>query len=241
MHWFLLNTHMVIAVTARPRISLHPGPLIVKEGDNVTLPSCHVTGYPKPTVTWRRVSASVSRGRTSVNGSSLMIRSAQKDDSDTYFCEASNLLGSTSATTLLVVVSLPRFTHKPPAKIVTFTGKTMTLNCSAEGDPQPVISWRREGGQLPRDRTVMTDGSLTIKDLRKEDAEVYVCVATSSAVSDVEAQTTVEVLRKYTSDAVRPLVLTCFACFRDNFLVSIIVSFLISFVRDNQIQPNLTD
>ena len=194
-----------VSVTARPRISLHPGPLYVKEGNNVTLPSCHVTGYPKPAVGWKRVSAPLPRGRTSVNGSSLMIRSAQKDDTDTYFCQASNLLGSTSATTFLVVVRLPRFTHKPPAKIVTFTGKTMTLNCSAEGDPQPVISWRREGGQLPRDRTVMTDGSLTIKDLRKEDEGVYVCVATSSAVSDVEAQTTV-VLRKYTSDAVRPLV-----------------------------------
>ena len=194
-----------VSVTARPRISLHPGPLYVKEGNNVTLPSCHVTGYPKPAVGWRRASAPLPHGRTSVNGSSLLIRSAQKDDTDTYFCQASNLLGSTSATTFLVVVSLPRFTHKPPAKIVTFTGKTMTLNCSAEGDPQPVISWRREGGQLPRDRTVMTDGSLTIKDLRKEDEGVYVCVATSSAVSDVEAQTTV-VLRKYTSDAVRPLV-----------------------------------
>ena len=198
MHWFFLNTHIVVAaVTARPRISLHPGPLIVKEGDNVTLPSCHVTGYPTPTVTWRRVSASVSRGRTSVNGSSLMIRSAQKDDTDTYFCQASNLLGSTSATTFLVVVRLPRFTHKPPAKIVTFTGKTMTLNCSAEGDPQPVISWRREGGQLPRDRTVMTDGSLTIKDLRKEDAGVYVCVATSAAVFHVETPAYVQIIRKY--------------------------------------------
>ena len=187
-----------VSVTARPRISLHPGPLYVKEGNNVTLPICHVTGYPKPTVGWRRVSAPLPRGRTNANGSSLMIRSAQKDDTDTYFCQASNLLGSTSATTLLVVVRLPRFTHKPPAKIVYGEGETLTLNCSAEGDPQPVISWRREGGQLPRDRTVMTDGLLTIKDLRKEDAGVYVCVATTAAVFHVVAPAHVQVLRKYT-------------------------------------------
>ena len=226
-------------MTARPRISLHPGPLHVIEGNNVTLPSCHVTGYPKPAVGWKRVSAPLPRGRTSVNGSSLMIRSAQKDDTDTYFCQASNLLGSTSATTFLVVVSLPRFTHKPPAKIVALTGKTMTLNCSAEGDPQPVISWRREGGQLPRDRTVMTDGSLTIKDLRKEDAGVYVCVATSAAVFHVEAQTTVEVLRKCTSGAVRPLVFKLF-CVLLSFW-SLPLHHFNLLLETDKYNPNLTD
>ncbi|KAL9967876.1 hypothetical protein ACROYT_G026176 [Oculina patagonica] len=46
-----------LAVNVYPRVSLHPGPSYVTEGSNVTLPTCHVTGYPAPVVTWRRSSA----------------------------------------------------------------------------------------------------------------------------------------------------------------------------------------
>ena len=69
----------------------------------------------------------------------------------------------------------------------------MTLNCSAVGDPEPVISWRREGGQLPAGRTVVTSGSLTISNLRVEDSGAYACVATSASVSDVTAVAQVQV------------------------------------------------
>ena len=93
-----------------------------------------------------------------------------------------------------MVVGLPRFTNKPPANVRRRLGVTVTLNCSAAGDPKPVISWRREGRQLPAGRTVATEKSLTISNLKKEDTGVYVCVATSAAVFDVESAVHVQVL-----------------------------------------------
>ena len=95
-----------------------------------------------------------------------------------------------------MVVGFPRFTQKPPAKARFEIGTTMKLNCSAAGDPEPVITWRKEVGQLPAGRTVMTKESLTISDLKMEDSGKYVCMATSAAVSGAVAQAHLQVFRK---------------------------------------------
>ena len=34
-----------------PRVRLSPGPTHAKQGQNVTLPQCHVSGFPAPVVT----------------------------------------------------------------------------------------------------------------------------------------------------------------------------------------------
>ena len=95
--------------------------------------------------------------------------------------------------TQLVVVSLPVFTVKPPGKVFTATGDTLTLNCSAAGDPQPVISWKRQGAALPVGRSHGIEGALILRDLRREDAGIYMCVATSAGVFDIEAISDVRV------------------------------------------------
>ena len=69
----------------------------------------------------------------------------------------------------------------------------MTLNCSATGDPRPVISWRREGAALPVGRSHRTNDGLIITDLKEEDAGIYICVATSAGVFDIVAISDVEV------------------------------------------------
>ena len=123
----------------------------------------------------------------------LTLTSAQKPDTDTYVCEASNLLGSVAAKTVLVVVGVPRFSQKPPARVEHLTGGTLKVNCSAVGDPKPVISWRKEGGQLPAGRTAVTDGSLSVTSLTEADAGVYVCVATSAGIATTETPVLVRV------------------------------------------------
>ena len=122
-----LNVFLLIAV--HPRVSLHPGPYHVIEWSNVTLPTCHVTGYPAPVVTWRKSSGQLPQGRVQYNSTALQISNARKVDSDTYLCSAVNLLGKVERKTLLVVVSLPVFTVKPPGKVSVGTGDTLTLNC----------------------------------------------------------------------------------------------------------------
>ena len=96
---------------------------------------------------------------------------------------------------MLVVVSLPRFTVKPPARVFLSSGETLTLNCRATGDPQPIISWRKQGGQMPAGRSQQSNGDLVIRDLQMSDTGYYICVATSAGVFAIETGTYTEVRR----------------------------------------------
>ena len=129
------------------------------------------------------------------NSSVLTLLDVRRSDSDIYVCTVTNILGRVVQRTLLVVVSLPQFTVKPPAKIAGSIGANMTLNCSATGDPQPVISWKRQGSQLPVGRSQQIDGALVIRDVQKEDSGNYICVATSAGVFHRETVAMVEVRR----------------------------------------------
>ena len=130
------------------------------------------------------------------NNSALLILHVRKDDSDFYYCAASNLLGRVEKKTLLVVVSPPRFTVKPPAKVVAWVGSILILNCSATGDPQPVLTWKKQGGQLPVGRTQQINGNLVIRSVTVNDKGIYSCVATNAGVFNSEADTFIEVKGK---------------------------------------------
>ena len=93
-----------------------------------------------------------------------------------------------------MIVSHPRFTVKPPLRIFAVLGDTLTLTCSATGDPQPVISWRKQGGHLPVGSNQQINGALVIRNITKKDAGHYICIATSAGVFDVETLTHVQVL-----------------------------------------------
>jgi len=186
-----LNDIYLVAV--HPQVSLQPGPKFATEGSDVTLLTCHVTGYPTPVVTWRKSSGQLPQGRVQHKNNVLRISDVRKSDSDVYFCSAVNLLGDVEKKTQLVVVSLPVFTVKPPEKVFPVTGDTLRLNCSATGDPRPVISWKRQGEALPVGRSDKRNDALIIRDLREEDAGNYICVATSSGVFHIEAISYVEV------------------------------------------------
>ena len=165
------------------------------EGSDVTLPTCHVSGYPAPVVTWRKSSGQLPQRRAQYSEGVLRIFDVRKSDSDTYFCSAVNLLGNVDRKTQLVVVSLPAFTVKPPGKVSAATGDTLTLTCSATGEPRPVISWKRQGAALPVGRSHTTNDALIIRDFRAGDAGIYICVATSAAVFDIETISDVEVVK----------------------------------------------
>jgi len=168
-----------------------------------------VTGYPAPVVTWRKSSGQLPQGRVQYNNTTLQISNVRKVDSDAYFCSAVNLLGNVERKTLLVVVSLPVFSVQPPGKVSVGVGDTITLNCSAIGDPRPVISWKRQGAALPVGRSHKMNDALVLTDLQKEDAGNYICVATSAGVFDVEVISDVEVVARAKGKVINCVVLFC--------------------------------
>ena len=53
----------------------------------------------------------------------------------------------------------------------------MSLFCQATGQPTPTVTWRKAFSQLPKDKTIVVDGNLTIVSVRKPDGGAYACVA----------------------------------------------------------------
>ena len=153
-----------------------------------------MTGYPAPLVTWRKSFGQLPPGRVHRNKSAMKLFGVRKVDSDNYLCTATNLLGTVVKRTVLVVVSLPKLIVKPPEKVTALIGETLTLNCTATGDPQPVVNWKKQGAQLPVGRSQEINGVLFIRNTKTEDAGNYICAARSAGFFTVETATSVELL-----------------------------------------------
>ena len=74
-------------------------------------------------------------------------------------------------------ISAPKITLSS-SQLTVNESTTALLLCSASGNPAPQITWSRENGALPTNRTKVTaEGLMQIDDARLEDAGKYKCVA----------------------------------------------------------------
>ena len=55
--------------------------------------------------------------------------------------------------------------------------QNVSIACSATGQPHPTITWSKGFGSLPRDRTSVKNGALSIYKVTKNDGGIYVCKA----------------------------------------------------------------
>ena len=53
----------------------------------------------------------------------------------------------------------------------------MTLVCKATGVPMPTITWRKALGTVPKEKTAVIDGSMSIVSVTKADGGTYACSA----------------------------------------------------------------
>ena len=175
---------------APSRVSLVPGPINVKTGQNVKLPTCHVKGYPPPTVTWRKLAGVFPKNRVSSFNNSMTLRAATRNDTGAYECQATNRLGQASAVTTVIVWPPPKLTTKPVKSAVELPGRNLSLNCFVSD--QNTISWRRIGGTWEDKRTKIQNGTLTIYNLKTSDSGSYICEA-KSLFHHIEEKTVLQV------------------------------------------------
>lgn len=150
----------------------------------------------------------------------LRIERISASDSGRYLCNVENSLGSSSAWAQLTVLVPPTWdfgattssgSNQPnsnsplPKEARAHAGQTISLDCPADGSPKPLIFWNREGrtepffanaavdGDSQSSRwSVLNNGTLVIRDVRREDASALWCAAVNEAGS-LMARTRLEV------------------------------------------------
>lgn len=78
---------------------------------------------------------------------------------------------------MFLLSGAPTITEEPVDTVVD-AGSTVVLNCQAEGEPTPTIEWSQQGRPLlGKDRFYsLSNGSLRISSVQKEDTAQYECV-----------------------------------------------------------------
>ncbi|XP_056140183.1 roundabout homolog 2-like [Lampris incognitus] len=181
-----------------PQFVVRPRDQIVAQGRTAIFP-CETKGKPQPTVFWQREGGQDllfpnqpaqgdSRVSVSVNGE-LTITSVQRSDAGYYTCQALTVAGSILAKAQLEVADAlkdrpPPIIRHGPSNQTQAVGGVALLRCQVSGDPEPTITWLKNGvsllGKDPR-LSLMEHGSLQIQNIKLSDTGLFTCVATSSS------------------------------------------------------------
>uniref|UniRef100_A0A668ASC5 Roundabout, axon guidance receptor, homolog 2 (Drosophila) n=1 Tax=Myripristis murdjan TaxID=586833 RepID=A0A668ASC5_9TELE len=187
-----------LTVREAPQFVVRPRDQIVAQGRTATFP-CETKGKPQPTVFWQREGSQDllfpnqptqgdGRVSVSVNGE-LTITSVQRSDAGYYTCQALTVAGSIMAKAQLEVADAlkdrpPPIIRQGPSNQTQAVGGVALLRCQASGDPEPTVTWRKNGASLlgkdPR-LSLLEHGSLQIQSTRLSDSGLFTCVATSSS------------------------------------------------------------
>ncbi|KFO28580.1 Hemicentin-1 [Fukomys damarensis] len=157
----------------------YPSNWIEPLGGNAIL-NCEVKGDPVPTIQWSRkgVDIEISHRIRQLGNGSLAIYGTVNEDAGDYTCVATNEAGVVERSMSLTLQSPPVIALEPVETIVDAGGK-VRLDCQATGEPQPMVTWSRQGHSVPWDArvSVLPNNSLYIAAARKEDTSEYECVA----------------------------------------------------------------
>ena len=76
---------------------------------------------------------------------------------------------------LCLLFSVAALILQNPSSVIVEEGENVNLECKASGLPMPTVTWRKAFGHLPRGKTTVIDGNMTILRVTKEDRGTYVC------------------------------------------------------------------
>ncbi|KAM4662981.1 protein turtle homolog A [Discoglossus pictus] len=126
---------------------------------------------------------------------SLVIATGNDDALGSYTCTPFNSYGTSggSLPTQVILKDPPTFTILPKEEYFQEVGRELIIQCSAEGDPPPVISWIKLGSSRKGAIQMDVNGSLVFRPLTKEEHGTWECTAANN-VARIDARTAVHVL-----------------------------------------------
>ncbi|XP_059580086.1 probable oxidoreductase PXDNL isoform X4 [Alligator mississippiensis] len=170
-----------IIVQAPPQFTVSPKDQVVLEGHTVDF-HCEAEGNPPPVIAWTKSGSQLPHDghHTVLSSGTLRIARVAQHDEGQYECQAVSALGVKRVTVLLNVKPkvLPVFTKLPQDTSVE-VGRNVEIPCSAHGEPQPILTWRKSGIHITASGKfhVNPEGTLTIRDVGQADQGRYECVA----------------------------------------------------------------
>ncbi|XP_072634432.1 hemicentin-2 isoform X2 [Canis lupus baileyi] len=160
--------------------------------------SCDVTGVPAPAVTWLKdrmpVESSVVHGVVS-RGGRLQLSRLQPAQAGTYTCVAENTQAEARKDFVVAVLVAPRIRSLGATQEHSvLEGQEVRLDCEADGQPPPDVTWLKDGGPLdqgvgPHLRFYLDGSALVLKGLKAQDSGAYTCVAHNAAGEDARLHT----------------------------------------------------
>ncbi|XP_050570610.1 hemicentin-2 [Cygnus atratus] len=147
--------------------------------------TCEATGIPLPTVSWSWNGSPVTPSehmRVLSGGWMLRLPRVRAQDGGHYSCLASNVAGEARREFHVEVLVPPHIEDMDEEEAVTVPeGHPVTWSCLAAGNPQPEVTWLKDGHPLPGGATsISPDGSvLRIPQAALSDAGHYSCVASN--------------------------------------------------------------
>ena len=150
-------------------------------------------GHPLPEITWTKSEGSLPVSRSIVSKGNLTILNATTDDSGSYICTATNIVGSNSSSVQLQVYSALKFITRPPSFVPVYTGQTLNLSCVASSSLEPAVMWKLNGAALlPEGAIADASHNLIFRSVNITHAGDYTCSAVNS-LSSIHASVTVQV------------------------------------------------
>ncbi|KAF1393085.1 hypothetical protein PFLUV_G00034800 [Perca fluviatilis] len=184
-HGALTSRTVNVLLASLSNFLQEPSPQTVPAGGAARF-KCQIEGVPTPVITWEKDTVAVpeeTRFISLLNGV-LQILEVTKEDEGAYRCVVSNsarkdishearltvTTGSTEALNRVAIVA-------PPQNAVVVLGRPAVMECMAQGQPKPLVSWSRQDGKPISTDVVVLATNLVIRDTRRHHAGVYVCRA----------------------------------------------------------------
>ncbi|XP_053330207.1 neural cell adhesion molecule L1 isoform X2 [Spea bombifrons] len=176
-----------VTVESAPYWIKKPENSVYGPGENALI-ICDVAGKPQPAVTWKingePLKESDLNDNRKLKEGSLILLNLQLGDTVVVQCEAENTHGNILANAYVFVVELPPQILTPNDMEYNVVENTdLLMDCRAFGAPVPSITWQDEQmiDVLTVDRfSQYANGTLKVKEVQKEDAGIYDCIATNS-------------------------------------------------------------